>query len=87
MLAQVYSRGDPASRVWAPATMNAVNPLITSSGRYFNYFECAEDPWEMFYGPHAARLQQIKQFYDPDDHFQGLSCQCNVVHDGVTTSS
>lgn len=53
--------------------------IPTAAGELFNYFHCVEDPWTTFFGPHAARLQQIKRAYDPHTRLGGLHCQRGVV--------
>jgi hypothetical protein len=52
---------------------------MNSYGELYNYFHCVADPWKTYFGPHAARLQQIKKKYDPENRMGGLYCQQGVV--------
>lgn len=79
---QVYSNSGNAhqDRSWIDGLLAAMHPLI-GSAEYVNYFHCSTNPWKAYFGPHATRLQQIKQAYDPTGQIGGLYCQQDVIID------
>lgn len=78
---KVYSGGGGAAadRSFVDRTLSTLQLLLKSDGELYNYFHCVKDPWRTFFGPHAARLQQIKSKYDPENRMGGLYCQKGVV--------
>lgn len=78
---QVYGGGggDDTDRGFVDGILAALHPMLDSYGELYNYFHCVKDPWTTYFGPHAARLQQIKKQYDPDNLMGGLYCQRGVV--------
>ncbi|WIA13183.1 hypothetical protein OEZ85_006775 [Tetradesmus obliquus] len=79
---QVYSNSGDArkDRSWVDGLLAAVHPLI-GKAEYLNYFHCVNDPWQAYFGPHAARLQAIKKAYDPQGRIGGLYCQQDNIID------
>ena len=75
----VTAAGGLQDRTWLQHTLAVLQPLTTSQGQLYNYFNCVQDPWETYFGSQADRLQQIKAKYDPDGLLGGLHCQCGVV--------
>jgi hypothetical protein len=79
---QVYSNSGDArkDRSWVDGLLAAMHPLI-GNAEYVNYFHCVNNPWEVYFGPHAVRLQRIKKAYDPQGRIGGLYCQQDNIID------
>ena len=78
---QVYSKsGNPSlDRRWVDRTLTTLHPLLGFDGEFYNHFHCVKDPWRTYFGPQAARLQEIKKMFDPNNRLGGLQCQQGVV--------
>jgi hypothetical protein len=69
---QAQSAEDAA---WVDAVLES---LPASEGRrFYNHFQCLKEeqnPWQTYFGDHAARLQAVKAQYDPEGRINGMSC-------------
>ena len=67
--ASFYNGNGNADRQWIRDTRAAMQPFSNGEA-YQNYSDPGLDGWaQAYYGANLARLQQIKQVFDPDNIF------------------